>query len=140
MAIEISTRLTVEECLAWEETNFEKHEYIDGEIRCMAGATGRHNRIMSNTNTAIGRQLDDSTCFLMSSEMRTKVGAARYVYPDLSVICDEALFERENEMELLNHVLVVEVTSPSSLAIDRGEKRDFYFDVTSSMSPRSKPT
>ena len=48
MAIETPVRLTVEEYLAWEETNFEKHEYIDGEVRCMAGARGPHNRIMMN--------------------------------------------------------------------------------------------
>ena len=39
MAVETPVRLTVEEYLAWEESNFEKHEYIDGEVRCMAGAT-----------------------------------------------------------------------------------------------------
>ena len=29
MAIESPLRLTAEEYLAWEESNFEKHEYID---------------------------------------------------------------------------------------------------------------
>ena len=134
MAIYTPERLTVEEYLAWEENNFEKHEYIDGEVRCMAGANHRHNRIMMNSAIAIGRQLDDSPCSMLSSDMRVKVGAARYVYPDLSVICDEVMFERDNEMELLNPVLVVEVTSPSSIEYDRGDKRDFYFDVPSVQS------
>ena len=134
MAIHTPERLTVEEYLAWEENNFEKHEYIDGEVRCMAGANHRHNRIMMNSAIAIGRQLDDSPCSMLSSDMRVKVGAARYVYPDLSVICDEVMFERDNEMELLNPVLVVEVTSPSSIEYDRGDKRDFYFDVPSVQS------
>ena len=131
MAIETAARLTAEQYLAWEETNFEKHEYIDGEVRCMTGASGTHNRIMMNLAVAIGRQLDNSNCFLLSSEMRAKVGASRYVYPDLTVVCDAAQFERENEMELLNPVFVVEVTSPSSMEYDRGEKRDFYFDLPS---------
>lgn len=131
MAVHTPVRLTVEEYLAWEETNFEKHEYIDGEVRCMAGATGRHNRIMSNTNTAIGRQLDDSDCFLLSSEMRVKASASRYVYPDLSAVCGEEEFARESQMELVNPVIVIEVTSPSTLDIDRGEKKDFYFEVPS---------
>ncbi len=131
MAVDIPVRLSVEEYLAWEETNFEKHEYIDGEIRCMAGAKGRHNRIMSNTSTAIGRQLDDSDCYLLSSEMRVKVGGARFVYPDMSVVCGEAQFARDNEMELVNPALVIEVTSPASIDIDRGEKVDLYFEVPS---------
>lgn len=131
MAIETPVRLTVEEYLAWEETNFEKHEYIDGEVRCMAGAKGTHNRIMSNTNTAIGRQLDDSDCFLLSSEMRVQAAETRFVYPDLSAVCGEGEYARDNEMELVNPLLVIEVTSPSTMHIDRGEKMDLYFDVPS---------
>ncbi len=131
MAVQAPVRLTVEEYLAWEETNFEKHEYIDGKVRCMAGAKGPHNRIMSNTTTAIGRQLDDSECFLLSSEMKVKAGETRYVYPDLSAVCGEEIFERENEMELLNPILVIEVASPSTIDIDRSEKRDYNFDVPS---------
>ena len=131
MAIETPVRLTTEQYLAWEETNFEKHEYINGEVRCMTGASGTHNRIMMNLAVAIGRQLDNSNCFLLSSEMRAKVGATRYVYPGLTVVCDVPQFERENEMELLNPVFVIEVMSPSSMEYDRGEKRDFYFDVPS---------
>ena len=131
MAVETPVRLTVEEYLAWEETNFEKHEYIDGEVRCMAGATKSHNRIMMNLAITIGRQLDDSPCYLLSSEMKVKSRSTRYLYPDLSAVCGEGAVEHENEMVLLDPVLVIEVTSPSSLRYDRGEKREFYFDVPS---------
>lgn len=131
MAVEIPVRLTVEEYLAWEETNFEKHEYIDGEVRCMAGATRTHNQIVVNTGSALWQLLADTNCIALNSDMRTKVGDASYYYPDLSVVCGEAHFERENEMELLNPVLVIEVSSPSSIDTDRGEKRDLYFDVPS---------
>ena len=129
MAVQTPERLTVEEYLAWEETNFEKHEYIDGEVRCMAGAKGPHNLIMSNTNVAIGMQLLDSDCGLFSSEMKVKAGEARYLYPDLSVVCGEARYEAANAMVLLNPLIVVEVTSPSSMRIDRIDKRAFYFEV-----------
>lgn len=131
MAIQTPVRLTVEEYLAWEETNFEKHEYIDGEVRCMAGAKGTHNRIMMNIAVTIGRQLDNSDCFLLSSEMRVKAAETRYVYPDMSAVCGEGKFARDNEMELVNPLLVIEVTSPTSIDIDRGEKKLFYFEVPS---------
>ena len=131
MAVETPVRLTVEEYLAWEETNFEKHEYIDGEVRCMAGAKGPHNRIMMNIAVSIGRQLDDSDCFLLSSEMRVKAAETRYVYPDLSAVCGEEEYDRENEMELVNPVLVIEVTAPSSIHIDRGEKTNVYLEAPS---------
>ena len=131
MAVETPVRLTVEEYLAWEESNFEKHEYIDGEVRCMAGSNRRHNEIAMNIGAILWQQLGNSNCRIVGSDMRAKVGATRYVYPDVTVFCDEARFERENEMELLNPVVVAEVTSPSSIEYDRGEKREFYFDVPS---------
>ena len=131
MVVEAPARLTVEEYLAWEEKNFEKHEYIDGEVRCMAGATRRHNQIAMNTGIAVGVRVADTNCIILNSDMRTKVGDTSYYYPDLSVVCGEARFERENEMELLNPVLVIEVTSPSSIDTYRGEKRDFYYEVPS---------
>ena len=34
-------------------------------------------------------------------------------------------------MELVNPILVIEVTSPSTMDIDRGEKMDLYFEVPS---------
>lgn len=64
MAVETPVRLTVEEYLAWEETNFEKHEYIDGEVRCMAGATRKHNQIAMNTGSFLWQQLANSNCTL----------------------------------------------------------------------------
>lgn len=131
MAVETPVRLSVEEYLAWEENNFEKHEYIDGEVRCMAGATSKHNRIMMNLAVGIGRQLDDSDCYLLSSEMRVQATETRFVYPDLSAVCGEEEFARDNEIELLNPILVIEVTSPSSIDIDRVEKRGSYFEVPS---------
>ena len=39
--------------------------------------------------------------------------------------------EDDSELTLLNPVLVVEVTSPSSMIYDRVDKLDFYFDVPS---------
>ena len=131
MAVEAPVSLTVEEYLAWEETNFVKHEYIDGEVRCMAGATLKHNQIAMNTGIAIGNLIADSDCIILNSDMRTQVSDTHFYYPDLSVVCGQALFHRHKEMELVNPILVIEVTSPSSIDIDRGEKRDFYLGVPS---------
>ena len=39
--------------------------------------------------------------------------------------------ENEKELTLLNPVLMIEVTSPSSMMYDRVDKLDFYFDVPS---------
>ena len=134
MAIETPVRLTVEEYLAWEETNFEKHEYIDGEVRCMAGANRTHNQIVWNLSTIIAQEIDESRCSVFIAEMKIKsAGRMRthYMYPDLCAVCGEERYESASEVVLLNPGMVIEVTSPSTMDIDRGEKMDLYFDVPS---------
>ncbi len=127
----LKPRLSVQEYLAWEAENEIKHEYIDGEVFAMSGGTSKHSRVAANAIAAIVRKLSDSICFVHTSDMRVKVAADRYVYPDLSVVCGEEQFEDKSETSLLNPILVVEVTSPSSIERDRFAKRDFYREVPS---------
>ena len=121
---------TVAEYLAYEEASEFKHEYIDGEIYAMTGGTGNHSEIKMNTAIAIGRQLDDSNCSLRDSDMRVRVSPSRYVYPDMSAVCGKASYD-DNSTPLLNPILVVEVTSPSSMDYDRLAKRHYYQAVPS---------
>ncbi len=127
----LKPRLSVQEYLAWEAENEIKHEYIDGEVFAMSGGTGKHSSIMINITVAIGQQLGDSVCSLHSSEMKVKINDWRYVYPDLSAVCGKSSYEDESEISLLNPILVVEVTSPSSIESDRIAKRDLYREVPS---------
>ena len=131
MAIQTKRTMAVADYLEWEERQELKHEFIDGEIIEMTGGTWKHGRIMINLTLAIGHQLENSNCVLVSSEMRVKVSDTRYVYPDLSAVCGQELLEDESELTLLNPVFVVEVTSPSSLMYDRVDKLGFYLDVPS---------
>lgn len=121
---------TVEEYLVYEADSETRHEYIDGEIYAMTGGTVHHSAITTNTTIAIGRQLDNSVCSLHSSDMRVRVSPSKYVYPDLSAVCGKADCD-DNDTTLLNPILVVEVTSPSSGDYDRLAKRDYYYAVPS---------
>ncbi len=131
MAIQTKPKMTVADYLEWEKGEELKHEYIDGEVIEMTGGTGNHSRITINITLAIGRQMDDSECVLLSSKMRVKVSGTRYVYPDLSAVCGQGKMVDQSELTLLNPVFVVEVTSPSSLSYDRVDKLGFYLDVPS---------
>ncbi len=124
-------QMTVEEYLAFEVGSEIKNEYIDGEIYAMTGGTGKHSSITINTIIAIGIQLRSSDCSLHSSDMRIKVGPSRYVYPDLSAVCGNATYDDDSATTLLNPVLVIEVTSPSSIDYDRVIKREYYGAVES---------
>ena len=130
----VSERLrhwTVDEYLAYEAETEIKHEYIDGEIYPMTGGAGNHSSITINAAIAIGIQLRRSDCSLHSSDMRIKVGPSRYVYPDLSAVCGKPSYLDESSTTLLNPILVIEVTSPSSIERDRVIKREYYRSVES---------
>ena len=131
MAIQTERAMTVAEYLDFEAGEGLKYEYIDGVIYEMTGGTGKHSRIKVNLMLALGGRVSLSESVLYNSDMRVKVGATRYVYPDLSLVRGDEIYEDESELTLLNPVFVVEVTSPTSSIYDRVDKLDFYFDVPS---------
>ena len=131
MVINISPRMSVAEYLEWEERQETKHEYIDGAILEMTGGTFTHTRIKTNIGGLLFALLDFSDYALCNSDMRVRVSPTRYVYPDFSVVCGEASLEDDKELTLLNPIVVVEVTSPSSKTRDLVDKLGYYFEVPS---------
>ena len=122
---------TVEEYLAGERQTLDKHEYINGEIVGMAGATRFHNLIGTNAVIALGVQLRGRRCEIYASDMRVRMRGARYGYPDVVVVCGEPQFA-DNEFDvLLNPVVVVEVLSDSTRFRDKTEKLETYLAMES---------
>ena len=110
--------MTVAEYLAFDETSEIRNEYIDGVIIPMTGGTGNHSAIIAYAIVALANALGEQDSVVRSSDMRVRIDKTKYVYPDISVVCGESIFEDQNETILLNPTVVVEVTSPSSLARD----------------------
>ncbi len=124
-------QMTVEEYLLFDEKSEVRNEYIDGDIYPMTGGTGNHSAIVAYTIGALVNLLADTDCSVHSSDLRVRIDDAKYVYPDVSVICGRPEFEDENEVTLLNPTVVVEVTSPSSMVNDHISKVEFYGSVPS---------
>ena len=130
MAIERIRQMTVEEYIAFDEATDLRYEYIDGEVIELAGGTLYHGFIMANANGALWQRLKGSDCRVISSDMRNRVNPTRYLYPDFSVVCGEPVTD-ERAVNLWNPTLVGEVTSPSSIGRDRGEKLNYYQSIAS---------
>ena len=131
MAIQSERTMTVAEYLEWEERQELRHEYIDGDIIEMSGGTGEHSMIIGNIHGFLWNRLSFPQYTVHTSNMRIKFSPTRYVYPDLSVVRGENVYDDASRLNLLNPVFVVEVTSPSSAKRDRMDKLDNYFDVPS---------
>ncbi|MDE2637328.1 MAG: Uma2 family endonuclease [Chloroflexota bacterium] len=130
MAIDSIRQMTVEEYFAFDEASEYKNEYIDGEVYPMTGGTIHHGIIIANANGALWQLLKGSDCRVISSDMRNRVNPTRYLYPDFSVVCGEPVTD-ERAVNLWNPTLVGEVTSPSSIERDRGDKLRFYQSIAS---------
>ena len=105
-------RCSVEEYLALERRSEERHEYLVGEVFTMGGASERHNLIVANLIRELSQQLKGRACKTYPSEMRVRVcPSGLYTYPDVVVVCGQALFDDENHDTLLNPTLLIEVLS-----------------------------
>lgn len=126
------TLLTEEEYLAIERRAEFRSEFFEGEMFAMAGASRKHNRIVSNLVITLGNQLRERPCNVYSNDMRVKIPATGlYTYPDVVVTCGEEEFADEEYDILLNPLVVIEVLSDSTEAYDRGKKFEHYQSVES---------
>ena len=127
---EATRTMTVEEYFAFDEATEIRYEYIDGEIIPVTGGTLYHGIIMTNASGELRQLLKGSDCRVISSDMRNRVSPTRYVYPDFSVVCGQPTTD-ERAVTLWNPILVGEVTSPSSIVRDRGNKLGYYQSIDS---------
>jgi Uma2 family endonuclease len=119
-------KLTPAEFIEWEKGQLDKHEFIDGEVYAMAGASPRHNKIVSNLHMVLGNLLRASPCDVLESNQKVNVPTqSAYVYPDVSIVCGEPEFDPIGQA-LLNPTVLVEVLSKSTEAFDRGDKFRLY--------------
>jgi Uma2 family endonuclease len=103
-----------------------RYEYIDGYVYLMAGGTPQHGLIIGNIQGELNRQLRQrgSPCRAYPSDVRWQLSETRYLYPDVSVTCEER--DRKAKDGLRFPRLVVEVLSPGTEERDRNDKFDCY--------------
>ena len=122
-----TTFVSETEYLAGEKIAETKHEYIDGEVFAMAGASASHNRISLNVATLFNVHLDGKPCQPYISDMKVKVGT-KYFYPDVLVECS-GLADDSHVTE--KPTLIVEVLSKSTRRMDETTKRIAYTQIDS---------
>ena len=124
--------LTGEQYLEIERFSEIRHEYLDGLVYAMAGESRDHSRICFNLAVIVGRQLQGTACEGFSPNMKVRTGiGGLYAYPDLMIVCGEAVFHDEHGDVLLNPTVIFEVLSPSTEKYDRGEKFRRYQQIES---------
>jgi Uma2 family endonuclease len=92
-----------------------KHEFYDGQIVAMAGASLSHNRIVGNVFGALRSALEQSRCEAFASDLRVQTPGGLYTYPDVMVVYDGVALSPSDRLDTVtNPTLLVEVLSPST--------------------------
>jgi Uma2 family endonuclease len=119
--------IDVEDYLILDNTSkTAKYEYMDGELYMLAGGSPNHSIIANNIGTMLNNALSKGPCIVYNSDVRFRLSESRYVHPDVTVSCDAR--DRNQEDDIQYPRLIVEVLSPSTQAIDKGEKLDVYLE------------
>jgi len=135
MSTAVKRRLTPQEYLAIDEASEIRHEFLDGEIFAMSGATFWHTLIKDNLSQVLRNKLaakDANDYYVLTSDQRVKVSATGlYTYPDILICCGEPVFDEEIRNTLMNPRVLIEVLSESTERYDRGAKFGHYRQLAS---------
>ena len=132
MALPDQTHWTEAEYLAFERESDTKHEFIDGQVRAMAGASRNHTLITASIFMVLGVQAQRAGCRVFSSDMRVHLpDRGNYAYPDATIVCDEPRYLDDTFDTLTNPTIVIKVLSPGAEHLDRGTKAASYRQIAS---------
>ena len=119
--------MSLDEFLAWEREQPERHEFVGGFTRMMTGASAGHVAIAMNLGSALREALRGSGCRPFGSDMKI-VANHNIRYPDLSIACGPINGRADR---LADPIVVIEIVSPSTEREDRGRKKLDYFATPS---------
>jgi len=124
------SHITAADYLEGEQYSQVRHEYIDGAIYAMGGASDKHGLIAGNVFAKLNSALPDSCqAFISDMKVHIQIGAQEiFYYPDIVVSCaqdDRETYYREKP------ILIVEVLSSSTERLDRYEKFSNYIELIS---------
>lgn len=112
------------EFLDWERSQPLRYEWDGVQPVAMVGGTFAHSEIASRIYDPLRAHLRGGPCTVVRADVRvlTERGS-RVRYPDLVVTCSPI---RPGDSAVPDPVLIVEVLSETTAAVDRGAKRAEY--------------
>ena len=121
--------ISVSDYLRGEATARHKHEYVEGIVYAVVGATNAHNRIATNGTGVLHAQLRGKPYQVFNSDTKIRVRLARgtrFYYPDVSVVCR---LNPPGDTFQDAPAVILEVISESTRRTDEYEKREAYLSI-----------
>jgi len=118
--------ITVAEYLEGEPLAECKHEFINGQVYAMSGASARHNLIGLGLAGLLANHLRGGPCQVFAFDLKVHIDDKEiecFYYPDVFVACDP----QDNHNYYRDRPkVIVEIISPSTRRTDIGEKLAYY--------------
>lgn len=136
MTAMLATReqLSFQEFLQLEAVAETKHEFVNGKVLTMAGASTDHNDIVINICAYLDQyflELDDKYKVTGSDTMVYIEEYNRGRYPDITVVEGDYLHLEGHKGVITNPIMICEVLSSSTDNVDEVPKFDEYQTLTS---------
>ncbi len=125
-------RMTVDEFLAWAETQPERRfELVHGQPVAMSPERARHAEAKGEIYVALRAAVRRAAlpCHVLPDGMTVRVDDETAFEPDVLVYCGPRI--DGDSTEIPNPIIIVEVLSPASAKYDTGAKLAGYFQVPS---------
>jgi Uma2 family endonuclease len=123
---------SIEDYLAEEREALDKHEYYQGEVFAMSGASLKHNEIFTTLFGQMLNKLKGKGCRPYGSDLRIHIPEnTLFTYPDISVFCGEPNLTDDHFDTATNPTVIVEILSKSTRDYDLGGKFKLYRDIKS---------
>ena len=129
-------RMTPEEFNAWEQTQEDRYELVDGVPqlkfiewdgpKMIVGATKGHGWVVKNLILSLAGQLRGKPCQPVPADGKVRTPRGNYRYPDVTVDCGP---HDLSKTVLPNPVAVIEVLSKSTFWLDHNKKLSDYQSV-----------
>src|SRR5262245_1893620 len=124
-------KMTVDEFLAWAETQPGRWELFDGVPVAMSPERAIHGRVKLRVANALERGIVAAglPCQVLLDCVAVRIDKHRSYQPDVLVACGEPV--PDDALEVTNAILLVEVLSPTNAMKDLRDKLVGYFQVPS---------
>ena len=124
MSLPQAAFISESEYLAGEKDATVRHEYVDGRIYAMSGASKNHIRMVSNLSHHIRLALGNGNCLVATNDLKVRMREqSTFYYPDVVVTCDP---DESDPYYTETPCFIAEVLSPSTETTDRREKLLVY--------------
>lgn len=125
MSIANKYRITEQQYLQGELQSQIKHEFVQGEVFAMVGASSAHNWISLNVASTLRTHLKGKPCRPYMNDMKVRI-AENFYYPDVLVDCSDIA---NDAYFVETPILIVEVMSASTKTYDKTFKLQQYKNI-----------